>query len=609
MASAPNLHANVYATNIRINGGSTNSVATNGDIVTISYLLNEPATLGATLQIRSGNNVVQSLVVPPGAQGTIRGLNDVEWDTAARPVPGGTYSIAVVAQSSGYTNWAQTTSDTIDPNTYVFDGHGIAVDRNPGSPYYGRVFVSNASVGFNPDTTPGDTLGILKFNADTSDAEEGVSSADLDGHTWSGGGVSPWKLAVSADDFVYVDDLAQGGQVNRWDPTISSNSLLAVLRQDNLRPGAALSGPAIVGTTTNTQIWMGDTNQAQIRKWNVTSSLVCASNDTGAVAISNASSNLFDVALDPIGNTYTCTFLTDTNDFSPRVFRFHALGANADWAVGGGDPSYAGASGVAVDPTGTYLAASFEGPIDQGFSTNGNTKILWATNGALAANIDFGLSIQGDTTHDDTDCAWDAVGNVYYIDNYWSRWRAVSPPGTNQSTSVGLATIQIIGGGGGQPSGNIRITAITVSGGNVNIDFSADSNSLASSFKIRGSATVNGSYSLVSGAIITQTGPGLFHATFPQGSATQYFRIVETGGTPPPNAPSFTKIIVSGSNLVLTFSGNTSDSAASFTLFSAVVVDGNYAQVANPNISQLSPGVFQAIVPISGAAQFYRVHR
>lgn len=609
MASAPNLHANVYATNIRIDDGATNTVATNGQTVTISYLLNEPATLGATVQIRSGNTVVQSIEVHPGAQGSIRGLNTVEWDTSATPVPSGTYTIAVVARSSGYTNWTQITSDTTDPNTYVFDGRGIAVDRNPGSPYYGRVFVSNASVGFNPETTPGDTLGILKFNADTSDAEEGISSADLDGHTWSGGDVSPWKLEVSADDYVYVDDLAQGGQVYRWDPTISSNSLLTVLRQDNLPTGAALSGPAIVGTGASTQIWMGDTNQAQIHKWNVTSSLVCASNDTGAIAFSNTSSNLFDVALDPSGNIYTCTFLTDTNDLSARVFRFHAPGANADWAVGGGDPSYAGATGVAVDPTGTYLAVSFEGPINQGFNTNGNTKILWATNGALAANIDLGLSIQGDTTHDDTDCAWDAVGNVYYIDNYWSRWRAVSPPGTNQSTTLGLATIQISGGGGGLPPGNIRITDITVSGGNVNIDFSAGSNDVASSFSIHGSATVNGTYSLVS-AVITQTGPGLFHATFPLGPATQYFRIVGTGVTPPPpGAPSFTKSAVSGSNLVLTFSGNASDSASAFTLFSAAVVNGNYAQISSPNIIQLSPGVFQATVPISGAAQFYRVHR
>jgi hypothetical protein len=117
---------------------------------------------------------------------------------------------------------------------------------------------------------------------------------------------------------------------------------------------------------------------------------------------------------------------------------------NADWAVGNGDDTYAGASGIAVDPTSTYVAVAFEGPAG-GFSPNGNTKILYATNGALAANLDLGLRIQNDPNHDDTDVAWDAVGNVYYIDYYWAVWRSFSPPGTNQSTAVAAALIQLSG--------------------------------------------------------------------------------------------------------------------------------------------------------------------
>lgn len=613
--SAPNLHANVYATNLRIDGGTTNVAAAAGDTLTISYLLNEPASLGATIQIRSGTTVVRSFALPAQSQGTLRGLNSFLWDTATYPVPSGTYSIAVLARSSGYTNWTQITSDTADLNTYVYDGRGIAVDANPGSPYYGRVFVSNATGGPNPNSNPGDSLGILKFNADTSDAEEGSASGDTSGHNWLDQGVSPWKLAVSADDYVYVDDLANGGEVYRWDPTISSNSLLHVLRQDNLPQGAALSGPAIVGTGTNTQIWMGDTNQARVFAWSVNGSLVCASNDPGALVVSSTGSNCFAVALDPQRNIYTCAYITIEGDLSPRVFRYPAANplpttlpeTNADWAVGAGDDTYAGASGVAVDPTGTYLAVSFEGPISSAlFSTNGNTKILWATNGALAANLDLGVAMQNDFNHDDTACAWDAVGNVYYIDNYFSRWRAVSPPGTNEATTLALSTVEITGG---QPSSTIQITRIIVSGGNVNIDFSAGANDSAAGFVVQASATANGAFATLTTASINQVGSGLFHASFPLSSSTQYFRIARTGVAPPPTAPTFTKIVASGSNLILTFSGNPTDSASAFTLWAAPVVNGTYAQVANPNIVQLSPGVFQATVPFSGAAQFYRIHR
>jgi hypothetical protein len=364
--------ANVYATNIRINGGTTNILTAPTNVITITYLLNEPASLGTTVQILSGATVVRSLSFPPEGQGTLRGFNSVTWDVVGgQSVPSGTYSVSVTAASSGYTNWTQITSDTTDVNTYAIDGRGIAIDRNPASPYYGRIFVANSSLGPSPSTTPGDTLGILKFNADTSDAEEGVSSADLDGHLWAGGDLSPWKLEVSADDYVYVDDMANGGDIYRWDPTISSNSLLHVLRQDNQPTGAALSGPAIIGTGTNTQIWMVDTNTSTVLKWSVNTNFVCASNDIGQIVAANtAASHFFDVALDTNGNLYTCAHLTVSGNPSPRVFRYRAYDpstngnmpeATPDWAVGAGNDTYAGASGIAVDPNGHLCSRRVRG--------------------------------------------------------------------------------------------------------------------------------------------------------------------------------------------------------------------------------------------------------
>lgn len=612
MVSATRSNANVYATNIRINDGGTNVLASPGGTISVSYLLNEPATLGATVQIQSGATVVQSLELPVGVEGTLRGFNSVSLDIAN--VPSGTYTVSVTAASSGYTNWTQITSDTTDPNTYVFDGRGIAVDRNPSSPYYGRIFVANSSLGISPDTTPGDTLGILKFNADTSDAEEGISSSGLDGHLWSGQSTSPWKLEVSADDFVYVDDLANGGDIYRWDPTISSNSLLHVLRQDNQPPGAVLSGPAITGTGTNTQIWMVDTNTATVVDWRVTSDFVCASNDTGRLVVVGATSILFDVAVDRSGNIYSCAYLAASGDPSERVFRYPAYDPSTNsnmpettpsWAVGGGDDTYAGASGIAADPTGTYVAVAFEGPAG-GVSTNGNTKILWATNGAVVANLDLGVAMGGDANHDDTDCAWDAVGNVYYIDVWFGRWRAFSPPGTNQATTVALPLIQI--SGAPPPSGAIEITRIGVSGGNINIDFTADTNDAAASFSILGAATVTGPFATIAGATITQLNPGQFHASFPVSAATWYFRIAGSGTTPPPSQLSFTQVSASGGKMVLTFSGSSSDTAASFTILSAPVVNGSYVD-AHATVTALGPGVFQTSLSMSGSAQFYRVRR
>jgi hypothetical protein len=519
--------ANVYATNIRVNGDITNVVASGGDTITITYLLNEPASLGTTIEFLSGNTIVRSNSLPAGGSGTVRGFNIVSWDTGAMPIPNGTYSIAVIPRSAGYTNWTQITSDTADPNTYVNDGRGIAIDRNPSSPYYGRVFVSNATAGPNPNL-PNDIVGILKFNADTSGADEGISSAGIDGYNWLDGGVSPWKLQVSADDHVYVDDLATNGQVFSWDPTISSNSMVAVLRQDNQSAGQALSGPALVGTGINTQLWMANTNQPQILKWQLNANGSCVANDPGViVASSSMVTNFYDVALDPAGNVYTCSYVLGGGDPSPRVFRYHAPTAgapvtNADWAVGAGNDTYAGASGIAVDPTGTYIAVSFEGTIDLGFGTNGNTKILWATNGALVTNLDLGVLMQNDPNHDDTDCAWDAAGNVYYIDNYFSAWRAVSPPGTNQATTIAVSSVQVVNS---QTSTPIQITLRSVSNGTVTMDFSAGPTDSIASFTIQSAATVNGTYALVSAANIVQLSPGLFRATCPTSGTVQFYRV------------------------------------------------------------------------------------
>src|SRR5258708_29115393 len=81
-AVTPRLRANVYATDVRVNGGITNLVANAGDILTIGYVLNEPASLGVTIQILSGSTVVRSLSFPGGTPRAVRGLNEVASGTS-----------------------------------------------------------------------------------------------------------------------------------------------------------------------------------------------------------------------------------------------------------------------------------------------------------------------------------------------------------------------------------------------------------------------------------------------------------------------------------------------------------------------------------------------
>src|SRR5258706_6209585 len=139
------VRANVYATNLRINDGITNVVFASTNVA-ISYILNEPATLGVSVNIMLGTNVIRSINITNGVPGALRGANLVYWDGkngSSNFVGGGSYSVNVTARTSGFEDWAQVSDDNAS-GTYVWDPLGIAVNHNSNSPYYDRGFVSNA---------------------------------------------------------------------------------------------------------------------------------------------------------------------------------------------------------------------------------------------------------------------------------------------------------------------------------------------------------------------------------------------------------------------------------------------------------------------------------
>ena len=531
--AAPSAHANVFASNVKINGGMTNVTVAPGTSVNIGYILNEPASAGVTIKILSGGTPVRTMTIPSGP-GTVQGTNSVVWDGKAdggSNAPGGNYSVSITAASAGYAGWTKIT-DNNNAGNYSWEARGIAVDRNTNSPYYGRVFVGNSFPG--PNGMLGDRVGIQKLNADGSYADEGGFSNG--GVAWNGQYFGPWRIRVSDDDDVYVEDFYQAGDIYRFDGAISSNSMVHVFAPPADQSLGNWSGFQLVGKGTNTVLWASDANGGfGISTFSLTNGVFDPSNRTQVVAIGGTNGMdvaPYAVALDKAGAVYTLQHITDQgNGSSPRVLRFPAYDpgtnapeTNADWTVAAADDN-AGGQGIAVDPTGTYVAPAFWGYYSPPYYIGGNIKILKASDGTVVTNLDLGIDYTNKWTSDssvhvDTDADWDAVGNLYYLDDWASCWRAFSPPGTNQATTVALALVQVTGAV--VPP---HIQSLEVSGGAVTIGFTAGSSDTASMFTLLSSGAVTTNYLAAAGAVITQVGPSSFQATVATSGARQFYRV------------------------------------------------------------------------------------
>ena len=133
----------------------------------------------------------------------------------------GNYTVSVSASSSGYLVWTQILTNT---NTKVYWSSGIAVDTTTNSAYYGRVMVANGvTTALNVAPHP---VGIVKFNADGSEADEGQSDAGNPFVTDSWLGDSCRSLKYGTDDRVYYDDWTGSGRIIACDMIMSSNQVV-----------------------------------------------------------------------------------------------------------------------------------------------------------------------------------------------------------------------------------------------------------------------------------------------------------------------------------------------------------------------------------------------
>ncbi|MGC8861328.1 MAG: PEP-CTERM sorting domain-containing protein [Armatimonadota bacterium] len=434
LAAAP-AAANVYASGLKQTGPNS-----------LSFILNENADLGVTIQVwQVGGGMVYSESLGAKAKGT----HTWAWNGSGAS-PGNVYKVKIVASSSGYSSWTKISTDT--PLTNFYSPRGVAVNTNPGSQYFGRVYVSESLGG---TCAAGRTVqdGIYILNADLSDAVGQGDNARTGGVAWSTTN-SPFRVNVGPDNNVYVcdwSDLHSGLWMGDPDFNTATELLDSTGRDANgmNTTHGSISDFVVEGTGASRKIYTADEDlpsstsgqRGSIWRYDIgendsfsgaPSGLLYDDLGTGGNLIFNYYNSLVRA------NDGTWWYSQDRSGSSTdtllSLMQISADGSTVLWrsvpdlaANSGADPVRR-TRGLAYDPVRNYLAlATYNAGKVHIFDPVTKTIITSITTVSNATNRDV---------------AFDAAGNLYIVDNVNERLWVWSPgEGPNSFTTESWFTI------------------------------------------------------------------------------------------------------------------------------------------------------------------------
>jgi hypothetical protein len=570
LSATTTARANVYATDIQINGSLASTNAPMDSPISITYRLNQTADRGVTVNILQGNTLVKTIT-----GGTNMGLNSVSWTPAAT----GTYSVTITAAATGYTNWTQISVDT-NAGMPAYAPQGIDVDKNTNSPYYGRV-IMGCSYSDNGNHNPfvpafARKDGLYKMNADGTYADEGgygdagytednLGDPPTAGQMPNSYGFNPYIIRIGEDDRIYWCDNTVIGAIVACDMQATTNQSVIVLNNGNYNANPDLSYLGNNGgygvqqfdvtgtTTTNPAVWLadaGDNPNWGIWMFHMVNGVADPADTVGTQAvIQSATSDLsegssggcmVDANLDIFvsqntPNNEAVLRTMDYTNWNHGVLPSKNSGANyaygkainqVFWGVGTSDNTFCGVLDTVINSrTHPTMVALPMAPGAGSSSTTFGIRVLNTTNGSVVSATN-GATVQTltniDYANQYTCAAWDNVGNLYAASTTTNCWRVWSPPGTNQATTLAVATVIVTA-----PPTPPDITSIMLGGTNVFINFTAGTNDAASAFTLISSGTVVplNTYASVTNATITKVGSGVFQATAGVSGSTRFYRL------------------------------------------------------------------------------------
>jgi N-acetylmuramoyl-L-alanine amidase len=225
--------ANIYASEISYTDGA------------FHFTLNENAT-AVTVEIYDEGEWVQTYNVGALAKGVHRVDNPfggVSFDS---------YGITATA----HTNIALAKISTTDVQFNFFNLRGVAVDNTPTSPFFGRVYASEAGGGAATGRTTQD--GIYILNAALQDITNQGASAYAGNVSWSTSSqASPFRPATGPDGQVYITDWSDTSTAGIWvmDPANPTAAFRSVFGGSVGSTGlATANGTAIHGSISDCKV-------------------------------------------------------------------------------------------------------------------------------------------------------------------------------------------------------------------------------------------------------------------------------------------------------------------------------------------------------------------
>ena len=162
---------------------------------TVRFTLNADAT-SVTLNLLRDGVLIKSIDL--GAQP--RGTNTVS--VPETQVANGDYQWSITAKAEAIAGEPVQITENGDPILDIANARGIAIDKNPASPFFGRVYVTSSNAGKQGTRTG---QGVYVLDAALSDVTLQGNSPYGGGQSWTNAG-SPMRIDVGEDGKVWICD-------------------------------------------------------------------------------------------------------------------------------------------------------------------------------------------------------------------------------------------------------------------------------------------------------------------------------------------------------------------------------------------------------------------